>query len=70
MTRRPGGYAANSLEARVVRAVRAAEIAGQTVYGFSIKPNEIMVLTRPLEPRVYVGAEDAADRYFREKGIG
>jgi hypothetical protein len=70
MTRRPGGYAANSLEARVIRAVRAAEIAGQTVYGFSIKPNEIMVLTKPPEPRVYAGVEDAADRYFREKGIG
>ena len=54
----------------MVRAVRAAEVAGQTVYGFSIKPNEIMVLTKPLEPRVYAGAEDAADRYFREKGIG
>lgn len=70
MTRRPGGYAANSLEARVIRAVRAAEIAGQTVYGFSIKPNEILVLTKPPEPRVYAGVEDAADRYFRGKGIG
>ena len=37
--------------------------------GFSIKPNEIMVLTKPPEPRVYAGVEDAADRYFREKGI-
>jgi hypothetical protein len=54
----------------VIRAVQAAEIAGQTVYGFSIKPNEIMVLTKPPEPRVYAGVEDAADRYFREKGIG
>ena len=51
----------------MIRAIKAAGVAGQTVYGFALRPKEIVVFTQPLQGEC---RESETDRYFREKGIG
>lgn len=62
-----GSYRKKATSADITRAIRAAEMAGLTVYGFTVEGESVQLQTRPGQNAIGNKAS-LADDYFNRRG--